>query len=131
MIPARYYGGVKNTKIDQRKVTRFAICGAIAFGLSGFATGSFICLYYSLPIPPLFITEMGLIVGGCLGALCALTNSEKRVLTALAAVLLSVPICLLVGLSTGASATLVLALGAAGWTLAEPVGSEEEAWKNI
>lgn len=39
------------------------------FGLAGFSSGVALCLYFKLPIPPLFLTEMGVLVGGCLGGL--------------------------------------------------------------
>lgn len=100
-------------------------------GISGFLAGSFLCLYYSLPIPPLFITELGLIVGGCLGALVALTNSEKRVIPSLCSTALSIPLCLGSGLGVAPSLLFVFGLAAAAWALAETPKGEGEVWKNV
>lgn len=131
--PALYDGLVmpKTKKYDRQKVTRFALWGGLLLGLSGFMAGSFVCLYYQLPIPPLFITELGLIVGGCLGALVALTNSEKRVLPTVGSIALSVPLCLGSGLGVAPSLVFVLGLAAGAWALAETSKSEGEVWKNV
>lgn len=61
---------------EKKRLTRFAVRGALFFGFVGFGFGCFICLHYQLPIPPLFITEFGLLIGGCLGALLALLTGE-------------------------------------------------------
>ena len=43
--------------------------GAILMGLLGFASGVAICIAYKLPIPPVFVTEVSLMVGAGLGVL--------------------------------------------------------------
>lgn len=63
---------MKQSRASSKLVKRGAITGAITLGLVGFGVGCFVCLHYKLPIPPLFITELGFIVGGCLGALAVL-----------------------------------------------------------
>lgn len=42
--------------------------GALFFGLLGFLTGVSICIAYHLPIPPIAVTELGVLFGGCFGA---------------------------------------------------------------
>ena len=121
----------KTKKYDRQKVTRLALWGALLVGLSGFLTGSFVCLYYQLPIPPLFITELGVIVGGCLGALVALTNTEKRVIPSLGSIFLTIPVCIIGGLAAATSVVLILGSAAAAWTLAEAPGQEGKVWKNV
>lgn len=48
---------------------RWALWGAGLLGSAGFFGGIAVCLYYKLPIPPLFTTELGILLGGSLGAL--------------------------------------------------------------
>ena len=122
---------VKPTKPDHKKVTRFAIWGAIALGLTGFLSGLTICLYYKLPIPPLFISELGVIVGGCLGALCALTGTEKRVLPTFVSILFTVPLCIFAGVGLKMALVGVVAVAIAVWSLADGAPADERAWKNI
>ena len=50
---------------------RWAVIGAAILGACGFFGGIAICLSYEFPIPPLFTTELGILVGGSLGALAA------------------------------------------------------------
>lgn len=116
---------------DHKKVTRFAIWGAIALGLAGFLSGMSICLYYKLPIPPIFITELGVIIGGCLGALCAVTGTEKRVVPTLLSIVLAVPLSYLVGFSLKAVLIGTMAVAVATWTLADGAPTDDRAWKNL
>ena len=65
-------------KSERKRVTRAALWGAGILGSIGFISGSVICLGYSIPIPPVFITELGILVGGCLGALLALATPKAK-----------------------------------------------------
>ncbi|MCA9791358.1 MAG: hypothetical protein KC910_06170 [Candidatus Eremiobacteraeota bacterium] len=71
------------TKMNPRKrSTRWAIqgakIGAISLGVVGLATGMTICIAFKLPVPPIFTTEMGVLLGGSLGALVGYTCSFRR-----------------------------------------------------
>lgn len=116
---------------DQQRVYRFAVKGAIITGLAGFAAGVFICLHYRLPIPPLFITEMGMLVGGCLGALCALTNSERKVLPAVLTLFGTLLVAIGFGVdwlqSLGASAALTVVV----WNSVDTPCQESATWRNL
>lgn len=48
---------------------RGAKVGALTFGFVGFVGGLTLCIGLRLPFPPIAITELALLVGGCLGAL--------------------------------------------------------------
>ena len=100
-------------------------------GIAGFATGAFICLYFKLPIPPLFITEMGLLVGGCLGALCALTNSEKKVVPALLSFLGAFLLALGFGVEWLQAAGAAMALSVLVWTAVDAPGPDTAAWRDL
>lgn len=43
--------------------------GAITLGLTGFFSGVVVCVSMKQPVPPLFVTELGVFIGGGLGAL--------------------------------------------------------------
>lgn len=43
--------------------------GAISVGFLGFFAGISICILFKLPVPPLFVTEMGIVAGAGLGVL--------------------------------------------------------------
>lgn len=48
---------------------RGAKIGAVSLGLVGFVGGITVCVSYHLPFPPIAVTEIGALLGGCLGAL--------------------------------------------------------------
>ncbi len=48
---------------------RGAKIGAVSLGLIGFVGGITVCVAYHLPFPPIAVTEMGVLLGGCLGAM--------------------------------------------------------------
>ena len=100
-------------------------------GLVGFASGAFVCLHFKLPIPPLFITEMGLLVGGCLGALCALTNTEKKVVPALLAFFGTILVSLGFGVEWLQAAGAALALSILVWTAVDTPATEAAAWRDL
>jgi len=100
-------------------------------GLAGFAIGAFVCLHFRLPIPPLFITEMGLLVGGCLGALCALTHSEKKVVPALSSFLGAVLLALGFGVDWLQAAGAALALSVLVWTTVDAPKPDPAAWRDL
>lgn len=118
-------------KHDQKKVTRFAIWGALVLGFAGFVTGTVICLYFRLPIPPLFITELGLLVGGCLGALTVLTGTERRVLPSLAAGLGVLAMSIGMGVEWWQGSLAVAGAFLFSWTLAEAPAEEADDWKSL
>lgn len=122
---------MKPTTASRNRVTKYAIWGGISLGMFGFATGAFICLHYHLPIPPLFITELGLLVGGCLGALCALTNSEKKILPSLLAFLGTVLVAFGFGIEWLHAVGAALALSIVVWTTVETPGSDLPPWRNV
>jgi hypothetical protein len=70
----------KSTRAQKAKIWRLALIGAGVFGTLGFGLGVALCLIYHLPIPPLFLTEIGGLSGGCLGALigCYSTAAPRR-----------------------------------------------------
>ena len=47
---------------------RGARIGAASLGLAGFVGGISVCVAYHLPFPPIAVTEIGVLTGGCLGA---------------------------------------------------------------
>jgi hypothetical protein len=65
--PTRRY-----TRAEKARLWRWALVGAGIFGALGFFGGIALCLRYKLPIPPLFTTELGLLIGGSVGALFAI-----------------------------------------------------------
>lgn len=71
------------SRTEKSKIWRFSLIGAGIFGALGFVAGVALCLHYQLPIPPLFLTELSGLVGGCLGALlalhlCAVAREKSR-----------------------------------------------------
>lgn len=68
---------MKNSKLKLSRTQRFVLWGALLLGGVGFVTGVGLCLHYKLPIPPLFITELGLMLGGCLGYLLSKVEFES------------------------------------------------------
>lgn len=105
--------------------------GAVLLGGASFIAGVFICLYYKLPIPPLFLTEFGILIGGCLGAGAVLTGCEKRAFPAAVSILVGTPACLLAGLSWLTTAVTLLLLGTVTWTLAEKPSAEGQSWRTL
>lgn len=56
-------------KLLTANMWRGAKIGAVSLGLVGFISGITVCVAYHLPFPPIAVTEIGVLVGGCLGAL--------------------------------------------------------------
>jgi hypothetical protein len=52
----------------QRLVFQGAKLGALSFGFVSFCTGIAVCVAYRLPVPPIAVTEIGVLLGGGLGA---------------------------------------------------------------
>ncbi|ODT76885.1 hypothetical protein ABS71_03000 [bacterium SCN 62-11] len=48
---------------------RGAKIGAVSLGVVGFVGGLTVCVAYHLPFPPIAVTEIGALLGGCMGAL--------------------------------------------------------------
>lgn len=118
-------------RYDQKKVIRYAAWGGGILGLLGFVAGIGICLHFSLPIPPVFITEIGLLVGGSLGALTAFYGIEKRVIPALLGLALGAPACYFLSLSGPVSLAVLGFVLAAAWTLPDSDQSDGQSWKTI
>lgn len=70
-----------------KRANRWAIqgakIGAISLGVVGLVSGMTICIVLKLPVPPIFTTEMGILLGGSLGALIGYTCSFRRGLQSL------------------------------------------------
>lgn len=112
-------------------MTKYAVWGAVILGLSGFATGAVICLHFGLPIPPLFITEMGMLVGGCLGAACAITRTERKVLPASLTLLGALFVGLGFGIDWLQTSGAALALSIVAWNCIDtspPPSSRQGHW---
>lgn len=60
--------------ILHKSMWRGAKIGAAVCGLVGFSAGLGVCIHYHLPVPPLFVTEIGILLGGCLGAMIGYAN---------------------------------------------------------
>jgi len=56
-------------KLLNASMWRGARLGAVSLGLVGFVGGITVCVAYHLPFPPIAVTEIGILVGGCLGAM--------------------------------------------------------------
>lgn len=61
----------RSSRAEKARIWRWACWGGVFFGVLGFTAGVSACLYYKLPIPPLFTTELGVMLGGSLGAFAA------------------------------------------------------------
>lgn len=73
-----------------------------------------------------------MLVGGCLGALCALTGTEKRVLPTMASLLFTIPFSFFMEISRQYSVMTVLGFAAVVWTVCEPSTPKESgAWEQI
>lgn len=57
------------TQILNKAMWRGAKLGAASFGLVGFVSGITVCVAYHLPFPPIAVTEIAALLGGCLGAM--------------------------------------------------------------
>ncbi len=64
-------------RIKQNAI-RGAKIGAASAGCVGFLTGTMLCIVHRLPIPPLAITEFGILFGGLIGAGVGVLCSEPR-----------------------------------------------------
>lgn len=53
----------------QRLVFKGAKLGALSFGFASFCAGVALCITYRLPVPPIAVTEIGVLLGGALGGL--------------------------------------------------------------
>lgn len=90
----------------QARIWKGAKLGALLGGVLGFAAGMCICIALKLPIPPLFVTELALILGAALGAGLAWASASpvgrRTLLGAWTGALAGVPIVLLENLVRGA-----------------------------
>lgn len=118
-------------RYDQKKVIRYAAWGGGILGLLGFVAGIGICLHYSLPIPPVFITEIGLLVGGSLGALTAYYGVERRVVPTFVSLAVVAPTCYFLGLSWPISLAVLGFVVAVAWTLPDSDHTDGQSWKTI
>jgi hypothetical protein len=62
----------------KQNAIRGAKIGALSTGCAAFLTGTMLCIVHRLPIPPLAITEFGILFGGLLGAGAGILCSEPR-----------------------------------------------------
>ena len=62
---------------------RGAKIGAASLGLLGFVSGITVCIAFKLPFPPLAVTEIGALLGGCLGAMAGYASCFPAGKTAL------------------------------------------------
>ena len=97
-----------------RSMWRGAKIGAIICGLAGFSSGVGVCIAYRLPVPPLFVTEIGIVLGGCLGAMMGWASNFHLGRQLMRGVLL--------GLLAGAAFALVAPAGLRALALAAPLG---------
>ena len=74
---------------------RGAKIGAVSLGLVGFVSGITVCVAYHLPIPPIAVTEIAALLGGCLGATagyaCCYTSGRATLKGSLTGALLGLP----------------------------------------
>lgn len=99
---------VTNLSPQARKAAvRGARIGAVCTGGAAFGTGLLICILHQIPIPPLAVTEFGVLLGGLAGAGIGILCTSTRGRYSLYGVLLG----LLLGLATG------LALGSDLWAV--------------
>lgn len=97
----------------------------------GFALGLVVCLYYRLPIPPVFVTELGLLVGGVSGALIAVYELENRVIPTVLTLFVGAPACRLLGLSIGTGAVVLGLLTFLAWMWSDGEASESSTWDTV
>lgn len=86
----------------QRLVFRGAKLGALSFGFLAFCTGVGLCIAYRLPVPPIAVTELGVLLGGALGALAGycwrVPAGRTAVIGVLVGAVLGLPVaCLMEG----------------------------------
>ena len=62
---------------------RGAKWGGAILGSLGFTTGITVCIAYHLPFPPIAVTEIGVLCGGCMGALAGYASCFPAGRTAL------------------------------------------------
>jgi len=90
-------------KVLTRAMWRGAKIGAVSFGLVGFVSGITVCVAYHLPFPPIAVTEIAALLGGCLGAMagyaCCYPSGRATLQGTLSGALLGLP---LAGLFQGA-----------------------------
>lgn len=110
---------MRKRKYNKDKVFRYAAWGGGLVGGIGFLIGLLVCLHYKLPIPPVFITEMGLAVGGIAGALTAVYEVESRVIPTLLALFAGSPACWVLGLGAGTTLAVLSFLGVSAWIWSE------------
>lgn len=96
--------------------------GAIFTGGAAFGTGLLICILHQIPIPPLAITEFGVLLGGLAGAGIGILCTSTRGRYSLYGVLLGLLVGISIGLALGSGVWVVLRfalLGTViGWRLA-------------
>lgn len=112
------------TSQTRKNAFRGAKIGAVCMGGASFSTAMLICLLHRVPIPPLAITEFGIILGGLSGAgigiLCSTQTGRYSLVGILAGLLLGTLLGWVTMGSHGAIWTLRIALlgGVIGWRLA-------------
>lgn len=119
-----------------REMWRGAKIGAVSLGTVGFLSGITVCIAYHLPVPPLFITEFGILLGGLLGALAGYTSCFPAGRAALRGLfcgaLLGLPVAGLWQGSVGLLAwfaCLVMATLIGYQAGCTPTGRRESSWK--
>lgn len=112
------------TNQTRKNALRGAKIGAVCTGGAAFSTGMIVCLLHRLPIPPLAITEFGIILGGLSGAGIGILCSTPRGRYSLVGILAGLAFGGLVGLATMGGhgpfwiVRIALLGGVIGWRLA-------------
>lgn len=103
--------------------------GAIILGFTGLASGMALCLYLELPIPPVFITEMGVLLGGSLGALVGYSCAYEGMRGAWLGLLLG----LLMGVVSSGPGAMALVLGVIGAVVGRQAEAPEQQndWETV
>ncbi len=116
---------------------RGAKVGAASLGIFSFISGITLCVAFHLPFPPIAVTELGVLLGGLLGAMAGYSwlfpTGRGALLGLLGGSLLGLP---LAGLLAGqvkvlvwlASALMGLVLGYQAGCV-KPVVATESSWK--
>ena len=83
-------------QVLSRAMWRGAKIGAVSFGLVGFVSGVTLCVAYHLPFPPISVTEIAALLGGCLGAMggyaCCYPSGRATLQGTLTGALLGLPL---------------------------------------
>lgn len=106
----------------RKNALRGAKIGAVCMGGAAFSTGILICVLHRIPIPPLALTEFGVMFGGLLGAglgiLCSTTQGRFSLVGILSGLLLGSLIALLLAHDAVGILRLAVLGGVIGWRLA-------------